>query len=297
MSASRPSLSNLKTVTLSGSGFSQVSANVVSVTNALQSSNVITSTSTITGGNLVTAGNLEVGGSANIADLLRANNGIYVPVEKSSSIGDLTAKATTLDSLVVTGFANISSGQVQGNLQVGNIILDGQIISTSGAQFGNIEAQSLTVGTIKVYQDAEIGGNLRVDGNLAAGNIVSYHLVDAETGTFANLSVSATATVYDLIITNSIVAPESNVTSVTAETARAGYGAIGGGLERGRQLSSIYQQPDYNQAVAEEELFKLAGQTQAGEKRKKIIGLEKATFGGQTGVSSGALSQNRSGSY
>ena len=84
---------------------------------------------------------------------------------------------------------------------------------------------------------------------------------------------------------------------VTAESARAGYGAIGGGLERGRQLASIYQQPDYNQAVAEEEVFNLPGQTQAGEKRKKIIGLEKATFGGQTGVSSGALSQNRAGSY
>lgn len=84
---------------------------------------------------------------------------------------------------------------------------------------------------------------------------------------------------------------------VTAESARAGYDAIGGGLERGRQLSSIYQQPDYTQAVAEEEVFKLPRQTQAGEKRKKIIGLEKATFGGQTGVSSGALSQNRAGSY
>jgi len=84
---------------------------------------------------------------------------------------------------------------------------------------------------------------------------------------------------------------------VTKELAQKGYSTIGGGLERGRQLASIYQQPDYNQAVAEEEIFKLPGQTQAGEKRKKIIGLEKATFGGQTGVSSGALSQNRAGSY
>ena len=84
---------------------------------------------------------------------------------------------------------------------------------------------------------------------------------------------------------------------VTAESAQKGYSAIGGGLERARQLSSIYQQPDYNQAVAEEELFNLPGQTQAGEKRKKIIGLEKATFGGQTGITSGALSQNRAGSY
>jgi hypothetical protein len=84
---------------------------------------------------------------------------------------------------------------------------------------------------------------------------------------------------------------------VTAETARQGYEAIGGGLERGRQLASIYQQPDYNQAVAEEEIFNLPGQTEAQQKRKKIIGLEKAEFGGQTGISSGALSQNRAGSY
>ena len=84
---------------------------------------------------------------------------------------------------------------------------------------------------------------------------------------------------------------------VTAESAQKGYSAIGGGLERGRQLSSIYQQPDYNQAVAEEEVFNLPGQTEAQQKRKKIIGLEKATFGGQTGVTSGALSQNRAGSY
>jgi hypothetical protein len=84
---------------------------------------------------------------------------------------------------------------------------------------------------------------------------------------------------------------------VTAETAKQGYGVISGGLERGRQLASIYQQPDYNQAVAEEEVFNLPGQTESQQKRKKIIGLEKATFGGQTGVSSGALSQNRAGSY
>jgi hypothetical protein len=84
---------------------------------------------------------------------------------------------------------------------------------------------------------------------------------------------------------------------VTKETAQSGYSAIGSGLERGRQLANIYQQPDYTQAVAEEEVFKLPGQTQAGEKRRKIIGLEKAEFGGQTGMTSGALSRDRAGSY
>jgi len=84
---------------------------------------------------------------------------------------------------------------------------------------------------------------------------------------------------------------------VTAESARAGFGAIGGGLERGRQLASIYQQPDYTQAIAEEEVFNLPGQTSAREKRKKIIGLEEATFGGQTGLTAGALSRDRAGQY
>ena len=84
---------------------------------------------------------------------------------------------------------------------------------------------------------------------------------------------------------------------VTKETAQRGYEIIGGGLERGRQLADIYQQPDYTQAVAEEEVFNLPGQAQAGQKRKKIIGMEKATFGGQTGITSGALSRDRAGSY
>jgi hypothetical protein len=97
--------------------------------------------------------------------------------------------------------------------------------------------------------------------------------------------------------TSAVRAEELARYGVTAETAQKGYSAIGSGLERGRQLSSIYQEPAYTQAIAEEEVFNLPGQTEAQQKRKKIIGLEKATFGGQSGVSSGALSQNRAGSY
>jgi hypothetical protein len=84
---------------------------------------------------------------------------------------------------------------------------------------------------------------------------------------------------------------------VTAETARQGFGTISGGLERGRQLASIYQQPDYTQAIAEEEVFNLPGQTDAQRKRKKIIGLEQAEFAGQTGITSGALGRDRAGSF
>jgi hypothetical protein len=84
---------------------------------------------------------------------------------------------------------------------------------------------------------------------------------------------------------------------VDAARAKEVYGAIGGGLQRGSQLASIYGEDPYTQATAEEELFKLSGQTEAGKERKKIIGLEKATFGGQTGTTTGALARDRAGSF
>ena len=84
---------------------------------------------------------------------------------------------------------------------------------------------------------------------------------------------------------------------VTAESARAGFGAIGGGLERGSQLASIYQQQPYTQTIAEEEVFNLPGQAESTKKRKKIIGLEQAEFAGQTGITSGALGRERAGSF
>ena len=84
---------------------------------------------------------------------------------------------------------------------------------------------------------------------------------------------------------------------VTGETAKQAADIIAGGLERGRQLTSFYGQDAYTQTTAEEELLNLPGQTQARGKRKKVIGLEKAEFGGQSGITSGALARDRSGAY
>jgi hypothetical protein len=77
--------------------------------------------------------------------------------------------------------------------------------------------------------------------------------------------------------------------------ATQGYSAIGSGLQRGSELASIYGENPYTQATAEEEVFKLSGQTEAEKQRKKITGLEKAAFGGQTGLTSGALARDRAG--
>jgi hypothetical protein len=79
--------------------------------------------------------------------------------------------------------------------------------------------------------------------------------------------------------------------------ATQGYSAIGSGLQRGSELASIYGQSPYTQTTAEEEVFKLSGQTEAEKQRKKITGLEKAAFGGQTGLTSGALARDRAGGY
>jgi len=82
---------------------------------------------------------------------------------------------------------------------------------------------------------------------------------------------------------------------VDKAAATEGYSAIGGGLQRGSELASIYGQSPYTQATAESEIFKLSGQQEARKQRQKVTGLEKATFGGQTGLTSGALARDRAG--
>ena len=84
---------------------------------------------------------------------------------------------------------------------------------------------------------------------------------------------------------------------VDKAAATEGYSMISGGLQRGSELASIYGQDPYSQATAESEVFKLTGQDKARKQRQKVTGLEKATFGGQSGVTSGALARDRAGGY
>jgi hypothetical protein len=82
---------------------------------------------------------------------------------------------------------------------------------------------------------------------------------------------------------------------VDKESATAGYSAIGGGLQRGSELASIYGEDPYTQATAESEIFKLSGQQEARNQRQRVTGLEKAAFGGKSGMTSGALARDRAG--
>jgi hypothetical protein len=84
---------------------------------------------------------------------------------------------------------------------------------------------------------------------------------------------------------------------VDQAAAEKGFGTIAGGLQRGSQLASIYGEDAYTQTTAEQEVFNIAGAQEAAKQRKKLTGLEKATFSGQSGISSGALVRDRAGAY
>jgi len=84
---------------------------------------------------------------------------------------------------------------------------------------------------------------------------------------------------------------------VTKAQAQQGYGTIAGGLQRGSQLASIYGENPYTQTTAEREVFNVPGAQESRAQRQKLTGLEKATFGGQTGLTSGALARDRAGSF
>ena len=99
----------------------------------------------------------------------------------------------------------------------------------------------------------------------------------------------------DILTTSKARAEQLAGYGVDKAMATEGYSTIGAGLQRGSELASIYQQDPYTQTTAEEEVFKLSGQTEARKKRQKITGLEKAAFGGQTGLTSGALARDRAG--
>jgi hypothetical protein len=92
-------------------------------------------------------------------------------------------------------------------------------------------------------------------------------------------------------------AEELTAAGINKQQAQQGFGTIAGGLERGSQLASIYGENPYTQTTAEKEVFGLAGKTEAEKERKKLTGLERATFSGQTGLTSAALVRDRAGAY
>jgi len=84
---------------------------------------------------------------------------------------------------------------------------------------------------------------------------------------------------------------------VTGEQARTGFQTVAEVAPRGSQLSQFYREPSYTQTTAEQEVFGLAGATEAARQRKKLTQLEQASFSGRAGATSGALARERAGGF
>jgi len=136
---------------------------------------------------------------------------------------------------------------------------------------------------------------------ISNGDILSYVLDPANAIENIKRKVTAAeiggAAIQSGLQTGMNRAEELRAAGVTKQTAQQGFGTIAGGLQRGSQLASIYGEDPYSQAVAETEVFGLAGSEKARKQRQKITGLERATFGGQTGVTSSALSRDAAGAF
>jgi hypothetical protein len=159
-----------------------------------------------------------------------------------------------------------------------------------------IEGQKVTKGAQSIIDTAK-----KFFPNLTDGDFLGY-VLNTKNGLadikrkVASIEIGAGAMQAGLT-TDLARAEELQRAGVTKETAQQGFGVIADGLERGRQLSNIYQQPDYTQQVAETEVFGLTGKTEAKKQRKKLARLETATFGGTSGAAGGALSRERAGQY
>jgi len=90
-------------------------------------------------------------------------------------------------------------------------------------------------------------------------------------------------------------AEELTAAGITKQQAQQGFRTVADVAPRGGQLAAIYGESPYTQQTAEQEVFGLAGSTEAAKQRKKLVGLEQAAFAGKSGTAQGALGRERAG--
>ena len=137
--------------------------------------------------------------------------------------------------------------------------------------------------------------------NISNGDILAYALDPANAinqikRKVTAAEIGAAAGIYGLSATVGR-AEQLAGAGVTEAIAQQGFKTISQGQPRGGVLAQYYKQDPYTQETAEQEYFGLTGAREAEMQRKKLTSLEKATFGGQTGVTSGALARDRAGAY
>jgi hypothetical protein len=92
-------------------------------------------------------------------------------------------------------------------------------------------------------------------------------------------------------------AAELGAAGITKQQAQQGFQTVAEVAPRGGQLAAMYGESPYTQQTAEQEVFGLAGSVDAAKQRKKLAGLERASFSGQSGAAQGALGRERAGNF
>jgi len=92
-------------------------------------------------------------------------------------------------------------------------------------------------------------------------------------------------------------ADELSQAGITKAQAQQGFRTVAEVAPRGGQLAAMYGESPYTQQTAEQEVFGLGGSVEAAKQRKKLVGLEQASFAGQAGTAQGALGRERAGNF
>jgi hypothetical protein len=92
-------------------------------------------------------------------------------------------------------------------------------------------------------------------------------------------------------------AEELSQAGITKARAQEGFQTVAEVAPRGGQLAAMYGEDPYTQTTAEQEIFGLSGSVEASKQRRKLAGLERASFSGQSGAAQGALGRERAGNF
>ena len=134
---------------------------------------------------------------------------------------------------------------------------------------------------------------------ISNGDILAYVLDPANAVEQIKRKVTAAeiggAAIQSGLKTGMTRAEELAAAGITKQQAQQGFQTIAEVAPRGGQLAEIYKQSPYTQTTAEQEVFGLAGSTDAAKQRKKLTQLETAAFSGSAG--SGAIARERAGSF
>jgi hypothetical protein len=133
------------------------------------------------------------------------------------------------------------------------------------------------------------------------GDILAYTLDPANAITDIKRKVTAAeiggAATQAGLNTGMTRAEELTAAGITKQQAQQGFQTVAEVAPRGGQLAAMYGESPYTQQTAEQEVFGLAGSVDAAKQRKKLVGLERAEFSGQTGMAQGALGRERAGNF